>query len=422
MANIKFSEFTEQSDPANVEFVVGYNGSDNVRISPDSIGAPNIIPAAEGEVISTSTNGLVVPISSINTTFNYTNVNPPSTYFSIGDIFNIKFNGTVLSDLYTVTKMPPPPNQFGSLSWIQTSPNNVNMLSELQALGWSNGNQVEKLSYQTTLSFQTQNGVEYITSEGIIFEGNGTNLVGIPGAVGTKVYLKKFALVNGGEPVYDYITGLSNNGTVLVKDTVSGNSGIKSTFDFDRQAGYTLGKTAIDLTQSSNLADSGATGEMSFAVGGRAKSSGFRSIAIGYQASATSSNSTAIGSYTNADGGFSSVLGYGSTASSSYSVSIGFGANSLANYATSCGNSLDNYSQYSTAVGRYNDSSITDVVFQVGSGFNSSNRRNSLEVDNDGYVRLPFIQDYVDDATAAANGVPINGVYRTGSVLKIRVV
>ena len=137
---------------------------------------------------------------------------------------------------------------------------------------------------------------------------------------------------------------------------------------------------------------------------------------------ATSSNSTAIGSYTNADGGFSSVLGYGSTASNSYSVSIGFGANSLANYATSCGNSLNNYSQYSTAVGRYNDSSITDVVFQVGSGFNSSNRRNSLEVDNDGYVRLPLIQDYVDDATAAANGVPINGVYRTGSVLKIRVV
>lgn len=422
MANIKFSEFTEQSDPANVEFVVGYNGSDNVRISPDSIGAPNIIPAPEGEVTSNPTIGVPFPISSINTTFNYTNVINPSAYFSIGDIFNIKFSGTVLSDLYTVTKMPPPPNQFGSNSWIQTSPNNVNMLSELQALGWSNGDQVEKLSYQTTLSFQTQNGVEYITSEGVIFEGNGTNLVGIPGAVGTKVYLKKFALVNGGEPVYDYITGLSNNGTVLVKDPVSGNSGIKSTFDFDRQAGYTLGKTAIDLTQSSNLADSGAIGEMSFAVGGRARSSGFRSIAIGYQASATSSNSTAIGSYTNADGGFSSVLGYGSTASSSFSVSIGFGANSLANYATSCGNSLDNYSQYSTAVGRYNDSSITDVVFQVGSGFNSSNRRNSLEVDNDGYVRLPFIQDYVDDATAAANGVPINGVYRTGSVLKIRVV
>lgn len=38
MANIKFSEFTEQSDPANVEFVVGYNGSDNVRIDPANLG------------------------------------------------------------------------------------------------------------------------------------------------------------------------------------------------------------------------------------------------------------------------------------------------------------------------------------------------------------------------------------------------
>lgn len=422
MANIKFSEFTEQSDPANVEFVVGYNGSDNVRISPDSIGAPNIIPAAEGEVTSNTTTGVPFPISSINTTFNYTNVINPSAYFSIGDIFNIKFNGTVLSDLYTVTKMPPPPNQFGSNSWIQTSPTNVNMLSELQALGWSNGDQVEKLSFQATLSFQTQNGVEYITSDGLIFEGNGTNQVSIPGVVGTKVYLKKFPLVNGGEPVYDYITGLSNNGTVSVKDPVSGNYGIKSIFDFDRPAGYTLGETAIDLTQSSNFADSGATGDMSFAVGGRAKASGFRSVAIGYQAYATNTNSIAAGAYTNAIGSQSCALGYNSTASASRSVSIGFSSNALANYSINCGIGLNNYSQYSTAVGKYNDSSITDVVFQVGSGLSSANQRNSLEVGNDGYVRLPFIQDYVDDATAAANGIPINGVYRTGSVLKIRVV
>ena len=33
MANKKFSEFTAQTDSANVQFVVGYNGSDNVRAS-----------------------------------------------------------------------------------------------------------------------------------------------------------------------------------------------------------------------------------------------------------------------------------------------------------------------------------------------------------------------------------------------------
>lgn len=36
-------------------------------------------------------------------------------------------------------------------------------------------------------------------------------------------------------------------------------------------------------------------------------------------------------------------------------------------------------------------------------------------------LQLPSIGDYVDDAAAATGGVPVGGVYRTGSVLKIRV-
>ena len=38
MANIKFSQFTTQTDPANVQFVVGYNGTTNVKIAPGDIG------------------------------------------------------------------------------------------------------------------------------------------------------------------------------------------------------------------------------------------------------------------------------------------------------------------------------------------------------------------------------------------------
>ena len=38
MANLKFSQFTEQTDTANVQFLVGYNGSTNVRIAPGNIG------------------------------------------------------------------------------------------------------------------------------------------------------------------------------------------------------------------------------------------------------------------------------------------------------------------------------------------------------------------------------------------------
>ena len=41
MANKKFSDFDEKTSSSNVQFVVGYNGSDNVRISPSNL-APTV--------------------------------------------------------------------------------------------------------------------------------------------------------------------------------------------------------------------------------------------------------------------------------------------------------------------------------------------------------------------------------------------
>lgn len=54
MANKKFSEFTLKTDPANVDFVVGYDGTDNVRIDP-----ANLAPAAP----VTSVNSLTGAVS-----------------------------------------------------------------------------------------------------------------------------------------------------------------------------------------------------------------------------------------------------------------------------------------------------------------------------------------------------------------------
>ena len=51
MANIKFSQFSESTDVANVDFVVGYEGATNVRISPinfiNTVGGP-FLPLAGG--------------------------------------------------------------------------------------------------------------------------------------------------------------------------------------------------------------------------------------------------------------------------------------------------------------------------------------------------------------------------------------
>ena len=38
MANKKFSEFTLKTSTSNVDFLVGYDGTDNVRIAPSNVG------------------------------------------------------------------------------------------------------------------------------------------------------------------------------------------------------------------------------------------------------------------------------------------------------------------------------------------------------------------------------------------------
>ena len=50
MANKKFSEFSLKTDPADVDFVVGYDGTDNVRIDP-----ANLAPAAPVDSVNTQT-------------------------------------------------------------------------------------------------------------------------------------------------------------------------------------------------------------------------------------------------------------------------------------------------------------------------------------------------------------------------------
>jgi len=54
MPNLKFSQFQEQTDPANVQFIVGYNGTDNVRIAPGSMIADSQTLSISGNQISIS--------------------------------------------------------------------------------------------------------------------------------------------------------------------------------------------------------------------------------------------------------------------------------------------------------------------------------------------------------------------------------
>ena len=56
MANIKFSAFTQKVAQADVDFLVGYTGADNVRIAPSTLGDGIYLPLAGG----TMTGDLIV--------------------------------------------------------------------------------------------------------------------------------------------------------------------------------------------------------------------------------------------------------------------------------------------------------------------------------------------------------------------------
>ena len=56
MANKKFSEFTLKTDPADVSFLVGYDGADNVRIDPSLVGGGGSLSVS---VISTNTTAVI---------------------------------------------------------------------------------------------------------------------------------------------------------------------------------------------------------------------------------------------------------------------------------------------------------------------------------------------------------------------------
>lgn len=63
MANLKFSQFTEKTDPANVQFIVGYDGTSNVRITPDNIAKASSVNDVGiwFQTGNTSTSGITSP-------------------------------------------------------------------------------------------------------------------------------------------------------------------------------------------------------------------------------------------------------------------------------------------------------------------------------------------------------------------------
>ena len=73
MANKKFSEFDTKTNPSDVEFVVGYDGTDNVKIAPSDLAPAVTVPVGadpQAEISGAKVNGTA-------TTFMRSDAAPP---------------------------------------------------------------------------------------------------------------------------------------------------------------------------------------------------------------------------------------------------------------------------------------------------------------------------------------------------------
>ena len=219
-----------------------------------------------------------------------------------------------------------------------------------------------------------------------------------------------------------------------------------------------IGKNAVDLSKSLIASSSsGATGNYSTAMGGNSTASGLSSIAMGTNSVASGGASTAMGQYTTASGGVSTTMGleteaigYASlaagrstiaagdyatamgettiasgdfslttgrftTASGEHSTAMGNNTTALGNsstamgvntissgtISTAMGNATEASSYASVAIGQYNvggGNAVswegTDPLFEIGNGYNSTNRTNALTVLKNGTITAPSFDLY----------------------------
>jgi len=112
MANKKFSQFDEKTNPADVEYVVGYDGSDNVRISPSDLVPTVTVPVGANptaEVGATAVNGTA-------STFMRSDAAPalkdsgvtPDTYGDANNVAQIRVDAK--GRVFQATNIPIPAN------------------------------------------------------------------------------------------------------------------------------------------------------------------------------------------------------------------------------------------------------------------------------------------------------------------------
>jgi Chaperone of endosialidase len=129
-------------------------------------------------------------------------------------------------------------------------------------------------------------------------------------------------------------------------------------------------------------------GVFSFASGRNTIASGASSSSMGVGTTASGSFSTSMGFGTTASGSFSTSMGEVTTASGRSSNSMGYFTKASGDYATSMGNNTHAKSTNSLVIGKYNDTSFTNRLFEIGNGTAYNARANAVTVLDNGNVGI----------------------------------
>lgn len=131
-----------------------------------------------------------------------------------------------------------------------------------------------------------------------------------------------------------------------------------------------------------------ASGQYSFAAGNQTIASGNYSVALGRETTASASSSIALGYLSSATGIESLALGTFSTASGTSSISLGPGTTASGNASTAIGLVTIARSANSLAIGKFNDTTATNRLFEIGNGTAFNARSNALTVLTNGNMGI----------------------------------
>lgn len=365
MANKKFSEFNLKTDPADVDFVVGYDGSENVRIDPANLGGGGgavafLTPESQGTVSSNNTpTPVAMLVEDWDSSAIYTN-SIGESLVSVGDNISLQsLNGNYTTPSAIVTSL----SGYGFFS-INGDLGSKTLMEDEGWSSWSSDNLNAIINISSVLSFVTTNGVLYVTESGINFTGNGTNTINAYLNVNDKIYLNSIPLVDGGLNLYDPITGKYNESGYLREITESGNTGYRIYNENFVNYYGTIGDEAIDLTLQDYQQNRGATGNYSVAIGKGCLSQGIGSTAIGNGIRSLANDSFAAGTGGVVNGYGSASLGAYNSVNGSNSVAIGHNNTTTSdfNYAFGYLNKILGTAQYTTSIGFSNNNSGTNAV------------------------------------------------------------